>query len=63
MTDFRVAKEDSKEDQFTAGIERVTSKAPSALYLCLALGSMVPENGEARSGESKRTETTLVVQK
>jgi hypothetical protein len=40
MTDFRVARGEAKEDQLTAGIEKVTSRAPSTLYLGLALGSM-----------------------
>lgn len=40
MTDYRVARGDSNEDQLTAGIEKVTSRAPSTLYLALALGSM-----------------------
>lgn len=50
MTDFRVAKEDSHEDQLTAGIEKVTSKAPSALYLSLALGSMAGSLGLMAAG-------------
>ena len=50
MTDFRVAREDSNEGQWTAGIERVTSKAPSALYLSLALGSMAVSMGLTAAG-------------
>lgn len=50
MTDFRVAREDSSEGQWTAGIERVTSKAPSALYLSLALGSMAASLGFMAAG-------------
>lgn len=40
MTDARVARGDSREDQYTARIEKVTSKAPSSLFLGLALGAM-----------------------
>jgi len=50
MTDFRVAREDSNEDQVTARIEKVTSKAPSTLYLSLALGSMAASMGLMAAG-------------
>jgi hypothetical protein len=40
MTDLRVAKGEVREDQLTASIEQYTAKAPSTLYLALALGSM-----------------------
>ena len=50
MTDFRVAKGEAREDQFTAGIEKVTSKAPSTLYLALSLGSMVASVGFMAAG-------------
>ena len=40
MTDYRVNKGEAKEDQLTSAIEKVTSQAPSSLYLGLALGSM-----------------------
>ena len=50
MTDLRVARGESNEDQLTAGIEKVTSKAPSALFLGLALGSMAVSVGFMASG-------------
>lgn len=50
MTDYRVVKGDSNEDQLTAGIEKVTSKAPSTLYLALALGSMAVSMGFMAAG-------------
>lgn len=40
MTDYRVSKGEAREDQLTAAIEKVTSQAPSSLFLGLALGSM-----------------------
>lgn len=40
MTDYRVAPGEAKEDQLTAAIEKVTSQAPSTVFLALALGSM-----------------------
>ena len=40
MTDYRVQKSEAKEDQLTSAIERTTSRAPSSLFLGLALGSM-----------------------
>jgi hypothetical protein len=36
----RVEREQAKEDSFTGSIERQTSKAPSTIFLGLALGSM-----------------------
>jgi hypothetical protein len=38
--DTRVERGESGEDNFTGTIERQTSKAPSSLFLGLALGSM-----------------------
>jgi hypothetical protein len=40
MSDYRVNKGEASEDQVTSAIEKVTSQAPSSLYLGLALGSM-----------------------
>ncbi len=40
MTDYRVSKGEAREDQLTAAIEKVTSQAPSSLFLGLALASM-----------------------
>lgn len=40
MTDHRVNRGESQEDQFTAAIESTTSKVPSSLFLALALASM-----------------------
>ena len=45
MADLRVAKGEANEDQITASIEKFTSKAPSTLYLGLALGSMAVSVG------------------
>lgn len=38
--DYRVNKGEAREDQVTSAIEKVTSQAPSSLFLGLALGSM-----------------------
>ena len=40
MTDYRVNRGESQEDQFTAAIENTTSKIPSSAFLALALASM-----------------------
>ena len=40
MSDYRVSKGEAQEDQVTSAIEKVTSQAPSSLFLGLALGSM-----------------------
>ena len=40
MTDYRVQAGEAKEDQVTAAIEKVTSKAPSSLFLGLAIASI-----------------------
>jgi hypothetical protein len=40
MSDYRVGKGEAREDQVTSAIEKVTSQAPSSLFLGLALGSM-----------------------
>jgi hypothetical protein len=40
MTDYRVNRGEVQEDQFTAAIEKTTSKVPSTAFLVLALGSM-----------------------
>ncbi|UWZ85765.1 hypothetical protein [Occallatibacter riparius] len=50
MADLRVARGDSNEDQLTASIEKVTSKAPSTLYLALALGSIAASMGFMAAG-------------
>lgn len=60
MTDLRVARGDSREDQFTAGIEKMTSKAPSTVYLALALGSMAVSVGFMATG--RRHESLFVGQ-
>jgi hypothetical protein len=40
MTDYRVTPGEAEEDQFTAAIEKTTSRIPSSAYLVMALGSM-----------------------
>ena len=50
MADLRVARGESSEDQLTASIEKVTSKAPSTLYLGLALGSIAASMGFMAAG-------------
>ena len=60
MTDFRVARGEANEDQLTAGIEKLTSKAPSTLYLGLALGSMVASMAFMAAG--RRHESLFVGQ-
>jgi len=40
MTDYRVNPGEVEEDQFTAAIEKTTSKIPTSTYLVLALGAM-----------------------
>ena len=40
MTDYRVNPGEVEEDQFTAAIEKSTSKIPTSTYLVLALGAM-----------------------
>ncbi len=40
MTDYRVNPGDVEEDQFTAAIEKSTSRIPTSTYLALALGAM-----------------------
>ena len=41
MTDYRVHKGEVQEDQITAAIEKVTSQAPSSVYLAAAFGSII----------------------
>jgi hypothetical protein len=40
MSDYRVQAGESQEDQVTAAIEKYTSKAPSSLFLGLAIASI-----------------------
>ena len=40
MTDYRVHPGEVEEDQFTAAIEKNTSRIPSSAYLVMALGAM-----------------------
>lgn len=40
MTDYRVTPGEAEEDQFTAALEKSTSRVPSSAYLGLALGAM-----------------------
>ncbi len=40
MSDYRVSKGEAREDQVTSAIEKVTSQAPSSMFLGMALGSM-----------------------
>jgi hypothetical protein len=40
MMDYRVNPGEAQEDQFTAAIEKTTSKIPSSAYLVMALGAM-----------------------
>jgi len=51
MVDYRVNKGEVHEDQLTCAIEKVTSQAPSSLYLALALGSMAVSVGLQISGK------------
>ena len=51
MSDYRVSKGEAQEDQVTSAIEKVTSQAPSSLYLGLALGSMAVSVGLHLSGK------------
>ena len=45
MTDYRVNKGEAREDQLTAALEKVSSQAPSSLYLGLALAAMAVSLG------------------
>jgi len=45
MADYRVNPGEVEEDQFTAAIEKSTSKIPSRAYLVLALGAMAVSAG------------------
>jgi hypothetical protein len=45
MTDYRVHQGEVEEDQFTAAIEKSTSKIPTSAYLVLALGAMAVSAG------------------
>jgi hypothetical protein len=45
MTDYRVNQGEVEEDQFTAAIEKSTSKIPTSAYLVLALGAMAVSAG------------------
>lgn len=40
MTDYRVSCGEAEEDQFTAAIEKSTSRVPSSAFLAMALGAM-----------------------
>jgi len=40
MPDYRVMPCEAQEDQVTAAIEKITSKAPSSLYLGLAIAAI-----------------------
>lgn len=40
MVDYRVSKGEVTEDQATSAIEKITSKAPSSMFLGFALASM-----------------------
>ena len=41
MSDYRVSAGEAQEDQFTAAIEKYTSKVPSSVFLGLAIGSIL----------------------
>ena len=41
MSDYRVSAGEAQEDQFTASIEKFTSKVPSSVFLGLAIGSIL----------------------
>ncbi|HEY2472842.1 MAG TPA: hypothetical protein VGI45_33970 [Terracidiphilus sp.] len=45
MADYRVHPGEVEEDQFTAAIEKSTSKIPTSAYLVLALGAMAVSAG------------------
>ena len=45
MTDYRVNPGEVEEDQFTAAIEKSTSRIPTSAYLALALGAMALSAG------------------
>ena len=40
MNDYRVSSGEAEEDQFTAAIEKSTSRVPSSAFLAMALGAM-----------------------
>jgi hypothetical protein len=40
MTDYRVAAGQAEEDQLTAAIEQYTAKAPSSIFLGMAIASI-----------------------
>ncbi|MGI4828631.1 MAG: hypothetical protein ACRYFU_10650 [Janthinobacterium lividum] len=41
MSDYRVSAGEAQEDQFTAAIEKYTSKVPSSAFLGLAIASIL----------------------
>lgn len=45
MADYRVNPGEVEEDQFTAAIEKTTSRIPTSAYLALALGAMAVSAG------------------
>jgi hypothetical protein len=45
MADYRVNPGEVEEDQFTAAIEKSTSRIPTSAYLVLALGAMAVSAG------------------
>jgi hypothetical protein len=45
MTDYRVDPGEVEEDQFTAAIEKTTSRIPTSTYLVLAVGAMAVSAG------------------
>ena len=41
MSDYRVSAGEAQEDQFTAAIEKYTSKIPSSAFLAMAIASIL----------------------
>lgn len=60
MSDFRVNRGEATEDRVTGAIEKVTSQAPSTVYLGLALASMAVSVGFQMAG--KKHESLFVGQ-
>jgi hypothetical protein len=60
MTDNRVSRGEAQEDQFTAAIEKSTSKIPSSAYLAMALGAMAIS--AALQGFNRKHESMFVGQ-
>jgi hypothetical protein len=60
MTDYRVSPGEVEEDQFTAAIEKSTSRIPSSAYLAMAIGAMAIS--AALQGFNRKHESMFVGQ-